>query len=79
LPADPTLEQIDAWNQIMAMVTDKDYIAEMRSSFERMWSPEFDPQAYEQASSETMSRVREAIDQGQANLRGRAQDRPGVA
>ncbi len=65
LPADPTPEQIDAWNEIMAMITDKAYIAEMRSSFERMWSPEFDPQAYEQASSATMSRVREAIDQGQ--------------
>ncbi|MFC4174144.1 MerR family transcriptional regulator [Microvirga sp. GCM10011540] len=65
LPADPTPEQIDAWNEIMSMVTDKDYIAEMRSSFERIWNPEFDPQVYEQASSATMSRVREAIDQGQ--------------
>jgi DNA-binding transcriptional MerR regulator len=65
LPADPTPEQIDAWNEIMAMVTDKVYIAEMRSSFEQMWNPEFDPQAYEQASSATMGRVRDAIDQGQ--------------
>jgi DNA-binding transcriptional MerR regulator len=65
LPADPTPEQIDAWNEIMAMVTDKAYIAEMRASFERMWNPDFDPQAYEQASSEIMSRVRDAIDQGQ--------------
>jgi DNA-binding transcriptional MerR regulator len=65
LPADPAPEQIDAWNEIMAMVTDKAYIAEMRSSFERMWNPDFDPQAYEQASSEIMSRVRDAIDQGQ--------------
>ncbi len=64
LPADPAPEQIDAWNEIMAMVTDKAYIAEMRSSFERMWNPEFDPQAYELASAETMSRVREAINQG---------------
>jgi len=65
LPADPTPEQIDAWNEIVSMVSDQDFIVEMKSSFERMWTPDFDPEAYEQASSATMSRVREAIDQGQ--------------
>ncbi|WP_395448834.1 MerR family transcriptional regulator [Aminobacter sp. UC22_36] len=64
LPDDPTPEQVDAWTEIMAFVSDREYVAELRNSMSTMWNGEFDPAAYAEASNATFARVREAIDQG---------------
>ena len=64
LPDDPSPEQVDAWTEIMAFVSDREYVAELRNSMSTMWNGEFDPAAYAEASNATFARVREAIDQG---------------
>lgn len=64
LPDDPTPEQVDAWTEIVAFVSDREYVAELRNSMSTMWNGEFDPAAYAEASNATFARVREAIDQG---------------
>ncbi|MBT1159951.1 MerR family transcriptional regulator [Aminobacter anthyllidis] len=64
LPDDPTPEQVDAWTEIMAFVSDKEYVAELRKSMSSMWNGEFDPAAYAEASNATFARVRQAIDEG---------------
>lgn len=64
LPDDPTPEQVDAWTEIMQIVSDRNYIAEMRKSMSSMWNGEFDATAYAEASKATFNRVREAIDSG---------------
>ena len=64
LPDDPSPEQVDAWTEIMAFVSDREYVAELRNSMSAMWNGEFDPAAYAEASNATFARVREAIDQG---------------
>lgn len=66
LPDDPTPEQIDAWNEIAAIITDESYIAEVRSSTASMWRADFDPAAYAAASNATIAKVRAAIDDGEA-------------
>lgn len=65
LPAEPTPEQIDAWNEIVAMVTDQAFIAEMRAGMSSMWNADFDAAAYAAASDATMEQVRAAIDRGE--------------
>lgn len=50
LPEKPTPEQIDAWNELTAMVTDEDYIALTRANMASMWNDSFDPDAYLAAS-----------------------------
>ncbi|KQU74742.1 MerR family transcriptional regulator [Aminobacter sp. DSM 101952] len=64
LPDDPTPEQVDAWTEIMAFVSDKEYVAELRKGMATMWNGEFDPAAYAEASNATFARVREAIGKG---------------
>jgi DNA-binding transcriptional MerR regulator len=64
LPDDHSPEQVDAWTEIMAFVSDREYVAELRNSMSAMWNGEFDPAAYAEASNATFARVREAIDQG---------------
>ncbi|PWK63709.1 MerR family transcriptional regulator [Aminobacter sp. AP02] len=65
LPDDPSPEQVDAWTEIMAIISDKEYVAELRKSMAAMWDGEFDPTAYAEASSVIFARVREAIDDGE--------------
>lgn len=65
LPDDPTPEQVDAWTEIMAFVSDKEYAMELRNSMSSMWDGAFDPAAYAEASNATFARVREAIDKGE--------------
>lgn len=64
LPDDPTPEQIDAWVELMGMLSDKTYAAEMRSHMSTLWTEEFDPTAYAQAADATFVRVRAAIENG---------------
>lgn len=65
LPDDPAPEQIEAWNEIIKMITDKTAVAEMHAEIASMWSEEFDPSVYAEASSEMLAKVREAIDRGE--------------
>ena len=64
LPAEPTADQIDAWNELTAMISDPDFIAEMRADMATMWRADFDPEAYLAASQEISVQVREAIAAG---------------
>jgi DNA-binding transcriptional MerR regulator len=64
LPDDPTPEQIDAWTELMAMLSDQDYLREMRVGMAEMWNGDFDPAAYAAASNAIFERIRVAIGQG---------------
>jgi hypothetical protein len=78
LPAKPTPRQIDAWNEITAMLTDETFIAQMRTDTSYTWRDEFDPAAYAEASNATLAKVREAMTSGElptsATGRALAQD-----
>src|SRR5690349_4576836 len=61
LPNNPTPQQIDAWNEITAMITDKTYIEQMQADTHTMWQADFDPAAYAKAADTTFAKIREAI------------------
>ena len=65
LPPRPTPLQIDAWNEITAMLDDQSFIAEVRAETNDMWRGDFDPAAYAAASDATLARVRETITRGE--------------
>ncbi|MFE0018073.1 MerR family transcriptional regulator [Mesorhizobium sp. NPDC059054] len=65
LPDHPTALQIDAWNEITAMITDGSFLAEMQADTTTMWNGEFDPEAYADAAHSILAKVRAAIDEGQ--------------
>ena len=58
LPAQPTPQQIDAWNEITAMLGDQSFIAQVRADDNDMWRSEFDAAAYAAASDATLAKVR---------------------
>lgn len=64
LPDEPTPEQIDAWNEIVEMITDETSIAELRAEMASMWNDKIDPSAYTAASSEILAKARAAIEKG---------------
>lgn len=64
LPDEPTPEQTDAWTELMAIITDESFIAEMRAETTRMWNANFDPADYADAANHTLARVRAAISAG---------------
>ncbi len=64
LPDEPTPEQIDAWTELMGILSDTAYINEVRANMSAMWTGEFDHSAYAAASNTTFERVRAAIEQG---------------
>lgn len=64
LPEKPTPRQIDAWNEITAMLTDETFIAQMGADMNDMWQEEFDPAAYAEASDATLAKVRKAMASG---------------
>jgi DNA-binding transcriptional MerR regulator len=66
LPDDPTPEQIDAFAELRAMLSDKAVIAQAKADAELMWTPEFDPAAYHAAAERIFAQVREAIAVGEA-------------
>ncbi|HEV7324596.1 MAG TPA: MerR family transcriptional regulator [Bosea sp. (in: a-proteobacteria)] len=66
LPDDPTPEQIDAFAELRAMLSDETVIAQARADAELMWTPEFDPAAYHAAAERIFAEVRKAIAAGEA-------------
>ncbi|WP_448950743.1 MerR family transcriptional regulator [Labrys neptuniae] len=64
LPDDPSPAQIDAWTELMGILTDKAYMEEMRASMQQLWKNGFDPAAYRVASDQTFAEVREAMVKG---------------
>lgn len=62
LPERPKPQQIDAWNEIMAMITSASYIADMREGMAAMAA--FDPAAYAEAAQATHAEVQAAIAAG---------------
>ena len=64
LPDEPTPEQIDAWNEIVKMITDETSIAELRAEMASMWNDNIDPSAYAAASNEILAKARAAIEKG---------------
>jgi hypothetical protein len=65
LPDDPTPEQIDAWSEIVKMITDENSITELRAEMASVWNDAFDPAAYAQASDEILAKARAAIENGE--------------
>ncbi|MCG7505020.1 MerR family transcriptional regulator [Mesorhizobium retamae] len=68
LPDEPAARQIDAWNEIAAMITDESFLAEMQADTATMWNGEFDPGAYAEAAESVLGKVRSAIDEGEDPL-----------
>ncbi len=66
LPDDPTPEQIDAFAELRAMLSDETVIASAKADAELMWTPDFDPAAYHAAAERIFALVREAIAAGEA-------------
>jgi DNA-binding transcriptional MerR regulator len=64
LPDDPTPEQLDAWVELMAIVSDESFITQMRTNAEEVWNGEFDQAAYAEASTRVIAKARSAIDRG---------------
>ncbi|MGA7326827.1 MAG: MerR family transcriptional regulator [Rhodomicrobium sp.] len=65
LPDEPTPEQIDAWNEIVKMITDEENIAEMKAGMASMWNDRIDASAYAEASNEILAKAGEAIVKGE--------------
>lgn len=61
LPDDPTPEQIDAFAELRAMLSDETVIASAKADAELMWTPDFDPAAYHAAAERIFAEVRKAI------------------
>lgn len=64
LPEDPSLEQIEVWQELATVLSDKDYIEEMRASMSGMWTNEFDLHGYIEAAHKTFDRARAAVSAG---------------
>jgi DNA-binding transcriptional MerR regulator len=67
LPDDPTPEQIDAFAELRAMLSDQAVIASAKADAAAMWTPEFDPAAYHAAAERIFAQVRKAIAAGEAS------------
>ena len=65
LPDAPTPEQIDAWNEIAAMLGDAQFIATMRAEMAGMWAADFDAEAYARGADAILARTRAAIASGE--------------
>lgn len=66
LPDDPTPEQIDAFAELRAMLSDETVIASAKADAELMWTPDFDPAAYHAAAERILAEARKAIAAGEA-------------
>lgn len=64
LPEEPTPEQIDAWNEIINMFSEKPFIEAMRSEMALVWNGEFDRAAYSAMSEKVLTKAREAMANG---------------
>ena len=68
LPDEPTSRQIDAWNEISAMIGDESFVSEIQAETAAMWNGEFDPGAYAEAANAILARVKAAIAAGVAPI-----------
>lgn len=66
LPEDPTPEQIDAFAELKAMLTDEAVIARAKADAAAMWTADFDPAAYHAAAERIFAEVRAAMAAGEA-------------
>ncbi len=66
LPDDPTPEQIDAFAELRAMLTDEAVIASAKADAAAMWTPDFDPAAYHAAAERIFAAIRATMAQGHA-------------
>ena len=64
LPEEPTPDQIDAWNEIIKMLTEESSIVAMRSEMALVWKAGFDLAAYTAISEEALAKARKAIANG---------------
>jgi hypothetical protein len=64
LPEEPTPEQIDAWNEIIKMLTEESFIDAMRTEMTLVWKGGFDLAAYTAVSEEALAKARKAIANG---------------
>lgn len=66
LPDDPTPEQIDAFAELRAMLSDEAVIARAKADAAAMWTPDFDPAAYHAAAERIFAQVRKAMAAGES-------------
>src|SRR5581483_10082431 len=64
LPDEPTPQQIDAWNEIIRMVTDKSFVEAMRSEMAAVWNSKIDVSDYTAAANNVLEKARRAIANG---------------
>lgn len=65
LPEDPTPEQIDAFAELRAMLSDPALIASARADSAAMWTADFDPAAYHAAAERIFATIRQAMAKGE--------------
>ena len=65
LPEDPTPEQIDAFAELRAMLTDPALIASAKADSTTMWTADFDPAAYHAAAERIFAAIRLAMAKGE--------------
>lgn len=89
LPEDPTAEQIDAWVELGAILSDPLFLDAMRAAAAKTWQPGLDPTAYKAAADRMVAEsqglrsdepaaaevVRRCLD-GMAAASGRTPDQP---
>lgn len=65
LPEDPTPEQIDAFAELRAMLTDPALVASAKADSTTMWTADFDPAAYHAAAERIFAAIRLAMAKGE--------------
>ncbi|MBN9468181.1 MAG: MerR family transcriptional regulator [Bosea sp.] len=66
LPEDPSPEQIDAFAELRAMLSDPALIASARTDSASMWAADFDPAAYHAAAGRILASIRLAMAKDEA-------------
>lgn len=66
LPQDPSPEQIDAFAELRAMLSDPALIASARTDSASMWTADFDPAAYHAAAGRILASIRLAMAKDEA-------------
>ena len=66
LPEDPSPEQIDAFAELRAMLTDPALVASAKADSAMMWTVDFDPAAYHAAAQRIFATIRQALAKGEA-------------
>ncbi|AOF91184.1 merR regulatory family protein [Sinorhizobium sp. RAC02] len=64
LPDDPTAEQIEAWDELSALLVDRDFAREMRVEMQAFWTGALDPAAYQAASIEAYEAAKNGVSTG---------------